>query len=372
MDDHIDTTWPIKPHTRAKHQILTAYLKAWAPIVTRSAGQLPASQRPERALFIDGFAGPGEYSGGELGSPLLVIDELVAHEASFPVPVRCVFVEKRPDRRSHLNAVLASRSAEVKASPNVEIAPITEGDCESVVRSALDVYDSRHTPFGPALTFLDQFGYGAVSMDLIRRLLAHRSSEVLAYLNYRDMNRFLDDESKDSARDSTFGTPVWRNARTSNARERSRFLLGLYRRQLREAAGATYVWDFAMADDNGNLLYWLFFATNHDRGLEVMKRAMWSVDSSGCFGFSDAQDPDQLTMFGSYDDDHLVAALTSKFKGKRASVREIRDWVLVSTPHYKYANVMKRIGREGGFSARSKERIAFSRSDDSDEWVEFA
>jgi three-Cys-motif partner protein len=58
------TTWRLEAHTRAKHEILGRYLQAWTPIL--SASGLP------HILYIDGFAGPGRYDGGEDGSPWLV------------------------------------------------------------------------------------------------------------------------------------------------------------------------------------------------------------------------------------------------------------------------------------------------------------
>ena len=66
------TTWELEPHTRAKHEILVAYLKAWYPIIGRWRG---------RALFVDGFAGPVVYAGGQPGSPILALDTLLAHTA---------------------------------------------------------------------------------------------------------------------------------------------------------------------------------------------------------------------------------------------------------------------------------------------------
>ena len=47
------TTWPLELHTRGKHMVLEHYMGAWLPIMTRWNG---------RVLFIDAFAGPGEYS----------------------------------------------------------------------------------------------------------------------------------------------------------------------------------------------------------------------------------------------------------------------------------------------------------------------
>jgi len=64
-----DTIWPIEPHTSAKHQILRKYLDAWLPILGR---------HNSRIVYIDGFAGPGEYSGGEPGSPIIALEAAYA------------------------------------------------------------------------------------------------------------------------------------------------------------------------------------------------------------------------------------------------------------------------------------------------------
>jgi hypothetical protein len=58
------TRWPLAPHTKIKHEILKRYLNAWLPILGSWAG---------RVVFIDGFAGPGRYSGGEPGSPVIAL-----------------------------------------------------------------------------------------------------------------------------------------------------------------------------------------------------------------------------------------------------------------------------------------------------------
>ncbi|PIU78275.1 MAG: hypothetical protein COZ28_01740 [Candidatus Moranbacteria bacterium CG_4_10_14_3_um_filter_44_15] len=60
------TIWNIEPHTEEKHEILRKYLDAWLPIMTRWNG---------RVLYIDGFAGPGEYIGGKWRLVLFDIPE---------------------------------------------------------------------------------------------------------------------------------------------------------------------------------------------------------------------------------------------------------------------------------------------------------
>src|SRR5262245_51017356 len=66
------TLWPLDPHTRCKHLVLKSYLDAWLPILGTWNG---------RILFIDGFAGPGEYEGGEPGSPMIALNALKNHVA---------------------------------------------------------------------------------------------------------------------------------------------------------------------------------------------------------------------------------------------------------------------------------------------------
>ena len=65
------TTLPkMVPHTAAKHLLLKRYLDRWFPIL---------GKYNQRINYIDGFAGPGEYEGGEPGSPLLAIEAAKYH-----------------------------------------------------------------------------------------------------------------------------------------------------------------------------------------------------------------------------------------------------------------------------------------------------
>jgi three-Cys-motif partner protein len=66
------TIWPLDPHGRVKHLILKRHLDAWLPIMTRSFPRL---------VYVDGFAGPGIYEGGEPGSPIIALRAAI-HNAS--------------------------------------------------------------------------------------------------------------------------------------------------------------------------------------------------------------------------------------------------------------------------------------------------
>src|SRR6266436_4617700 len=83
------TIWELEPHTRAKHEILKRYLQAWMVIL--SQGRFP------EILYIDGFAGPGEYAAGEVGSPIIALDTALGYRSPLTAKVHFLFVEKDDD-----------------------------------------------------------------------------------------------------------------------------------------------------------------------------------------------------------------------------------------------------------------------------------
>jgi len=338
--DKLGTLWDYEPHTAAKHRILRAYLDAWFPI-------LASIKLAKRVVFIDGFAGPGEYSKGEEGSPAIAMRAAFEHKARFVVPVRLVFIEADAARHAHLCKVVARRQQSIAGAANLiqVLAPIA-GDCTAILEKQLDLCASDRSEFGPALVFLDQFGYSDVPMALVQRILAHRHCEVFAYMHAEGMTRFLAQQAIHGAVSDAFGSDAWRRALTVRPSGRAHVLAEEYERALRERAGAKYVWRFAMHDSDGRLIYWLFFCTNSRKGLEVMKGAMLKVDTSGGhFSFSDARSPDQLLMFNP-DPNWLASHLCQSLAGRDVSVEEIEEYVLTSTPLVACKRVLATLERE--------------------------
>ncbi len=98
------TLWSREPHTEGKHLVLKEYLKAWFPILGSTQG---------RIIFIDGFAGPGEYTGGEPGSPVIAMEAFANHSAAHRITAQVflAFIEKRRDRAVYLKSLVAKRES---------------------------------------------------------------------------------------------------------------------------------------------------------------------------------------------------------------------------------------------------------------------
>lgn len=351
MTDTLPTVWQAEPHTLVKHAILRRYLDAWLPILTQQARLLRqqyGSLGSREILFVDGFAGPGKYTGGEPGSPVIALDAAITHKIAFPMPVRLLFVEQREDRFKSLQEVLAPKLAEAAKSQNIHAVDPRQGDCDDVLNTMLDECEAKQIKFGPALAFLDQFGYGAVSMNLISRILSYPQCEVFTYLNYKDMNRWITDDTKADAFTRAFGGEEWREARNLPEKQRRDLLLSKYKQALKDRAGAKYVVSFLMFDKSGIPLYWLLFCTNNPRGLEEMKKAMWYVDKTGEFRFSDRDDPGQMELLSkAFDDTWLAGELSRRLGGKVLTVSQVFEYVLSETPCYLFKGALKQLETAG-------------------------
>lgn len=298
-------------------------------------------------LFVDGFAGPGRYTRGEPGSPILAIESVLGHSYNFPIPISFLFIEERNERHVILQKVLEQYKKRIQESHRINSVRLEKGDCETVLNELLDNYEKTNRKIGPAFFFLDQSGFSDVSMKLIQRIMSQPQCEVFSYLNWDHMNRFLTDKTKWTSLDRTFGSPEWRNALGIESYKRSDFILKTYRTALELKSGSKFVWHFAMCDANDKLLYWLFFCTNNLRGLEEMKRAMFKADPGGGFRFSDKDNPSQLNLFSSYQNEMLAQDLTATLHGKILLLSQVKEFVLTQTPAYLFKNALSLLEDEG-------------------------
>jgi three-Cys-motif partner protein len=152
------------------------------------------------------------------------MEQFLAHPGPLPVPVRVVLIENNRERVARLRSELARLRPRIAASPSIHLDEPNEADASEAIQTILDKHE-RNNQYGAALFFLDQFGYSAVAMAQVRRILSFRSFEVFALVHYRDLDRFLTDASKAPAMSKLFGGEEWRPAIQLGKAARERFLL---------------------------------------------------------------------------------------------------------------------------------------------------
>src|SRR5512135_2995543 len=144
-----DTIWEIDPHTLAKHEILRRYLGAWFPIL---------GTYNQRIVYIDGFAGPGRYKGGEIGSPIIAIQEALKHSHRLHNnQLSFLFMDERVDRIEHLKYELSQIPIPTNFYVNAETGRF---DCE--LKKLLDKLESEGSKLAPTFAFIDPFGFAGL------------------------------------------------------------------------------------------------------------------------------------------------------------------------------------------------------------------
>ena len=332
-------------HTRAKHRILEEYLKAWVPILARG--------QTNRLLYFDGFAGCGELVGNHPGSPIVAIRTALQAHPNDRVKFEVQMVEKEAPRCEHLKEIVRSEQSALRSlTSQIEIhEPICE-ECETAVLALLHEHRKSKKQLGPAFFFLDQYGYSGFSMDLVRQILANSMCETFAYLNWQRLNPYLTDGTKAATITKAMGGDEWKAIQGLNRHARAEGFKTIYMSALRTRAGAKYVYDFAMRDKNNQLIYWLFFCTNERRGLEVMKKAMWKVDPTGRFEFSD-QDVGQGRLL-EYTQSLLADDLYGALVGQKLTSDALKEFVLTKTPEFRFAEAISILKKRGCVEERRK------------------
>ena len=331
MSNISSTIWLLEPHTKAKHEILENYLKAWFPILSKYSG---------RIIYLDGFAGPGVYEGNEPGSPIIAMKTAYEHKQNQVMQkIVFLFIEKDAERATKLKGIIAEHFPELPENMSCQVI------CKEfapAIEQVLHGLESRNAKLAPTFAFLDPFGFSGFPMQLIGRMMKQEKCEVLITFMLSFINRFTDD-LKESTLNELFATEKWKEVRDiENPEERRRFLLELYKTQLMEVGGVEFVRSFEMVNKQNQPVYYLVYGTKHPLGLKVMKEAMWKVDRRGLYKFSDLTDVNQKYLIDYQSPQWVPKAaemVYEYFKGKTVSESEISHFVITKT-RYRYQKLI--------------------------------
>jgi hypothetical protein len=258
------------PHTAAKHRILGNYLSAYFPIM---ASQFSG----EGICFVDAFAGPGVYTDGGDGSPVIALGAASRPDViSTGCSLDFVFIEEHPGRLAHLKVLLAAQNTCFGVH-------MRQGRCEDLLELTLE------------------------ELGLWRRAM---------FVN-------LDGWGVDTP--FTLVERIGENKR--------RFLVDEYRRRLAEC-GFEFQLTFELTDEGGHSLF-LVYGTSSIYGVRKMKDAMWSVDTAAGSKFRDPRDPNQMAFGLSEDSPDLRVLKTQILEqlsgAERISLQALKDFALRET-----------------------------------------
>lgn len=315
--------WPAKPHTLAKIEIVKNYLEAWIPIVGRG----------QRIVYIDGFCGPGEYEGGELGSPIVALRTALNHEHIDKVyEMLFVFVDKEPAYIEHLDGLLQ----ECERPSNVNVMA-KAARFEEIMSEILDYLEKKGTQMAPTFLFVDPFGIRGVSANLLKRFMLNPRCEILLTFMMESVNRFKEHPYFEAHLTKLFGSSDWKECLESgSSKEKDECLVVRFEDTLDEMC--SYHWRFSVVDERNKRVYFLYFGTNSILGLEKMKDAMYKVEPSGTFTFR-TRTRGQMALFDIDTDENFIAGLRqqmlAELAGQQVPIEVLEDFVVAKTVYRK-------------------------------------
>jgi len=285
----------------------------------------------QRVLYIDGFAGPGNYAGGEDGSPLIALKSARDHHSRPKSEVAFIFIEKDKKRFDHLLQIIEQIKPTLPQNFRVHC---VLGSFDDQMTEVLDGIDQERAKLAPSLVFIDPFGFSRTPFHTVKRIMQNPRCEILVTFMYEEINRFLAHPDHADTYDLLFGTDARRAvSRVTNPDDRWRMIHDIYRDQLR-GAGIAYVRSFEMLNQGNRTDYFLFFGTHNLLGLEKMKEAMWTVDPLGTFQFSDFTDANRtMKLFSDEPDfERLKSIIVGQFRTTDVSIENLTNFVLSDTP----------------------------------------
>ena len=304
---------------RPSTDMLRHYLAAWFPIMLH--GGFPG------VTYAEGFAGPGEYAGGEEGSPMIALRQVVDRPdlVKLGKPTRFVFVEQQQDRFDHLRQQVRSLSPRDGRPASIAISG-TRGICQESLISELE----KAGAFGePIFANLDAWG-ADVPHEVVKRIAANPASEVLVTFVSDFFRRFATLDEIDKG-DLQFGNRTWRKVADLPSEAKKPFLVDQYRSVL-HSAGLPMTLTFELVDEGGHGVF-LVYGTRDETGLARMKDAMWKVDPLYGLRFRDPRDVNQLAFNIDQPD---LAPLSEDLRrelndGERHRVKDLRRYTLLKT-----------------------------------------
>jgi len=357
VDEHPDYWQEYTNLQYVKHALLRRYLGGWFPILARWRG---------RVVYIDCHAGRGLHAGGQKGSPLVALETLITHRHLPNIlqnaEVKFLFIEGDSNNKAELEVHLAQHPV-----PNrIKVEIVCEG-FERVIQAIVDNLKSKNLQMAPAFVFVDPYGF-KLSMQLLAQLKSFERCELFVNFMWRHVDMAISNPTQEENMDALFGCHGWRELRKIiDPAERCEAAIQLFQKSL----GARFITWIKMLGENRAIKYVLIHATNHSRGRELMKEAIWSTAPEGNFAARVNDNPQQEFLIQPEPNlKSLADWLWHKYRGHTVRFQEIENELIQTIFLLKHLHEVIRTlrdtdeiqcsGYEGRFSFKQNPLIDFN------------
>jgi three-Cys-motif partner protein len=305
----------LKQVSKAKHIILAKYLRPWSNIL---------GSRHRTLVYVDCFAGPGKYSNGEPGSPVIALRSAKRFlERNQNSRMVLVFTDKD---QGTLNALRTHLEQERPFPSSLTYHCIPE-DARDFVQNLLMV-----VPNGiPTFFFIDPYGH-PLSIPTTNAIVGRRYTEAFVNLMWFRINMDLGNPKKHSNLDGLFGHGDWIKQsflhKSGEDREKQflEYLTAQFRCSFRFPFRIRYSPEDRVRARESRTKYYLIHLSQHPKAALLMKEIMFPLgDQAGTFDYSATRQQDMFLSSPAAQD--LKQYLINNYCGKgiRITFDDLRE-----------------------------------------------
>jgi len=310
-----------KEQSEVKAAIVRKYFMAWFNAIKNTVN----SSGDKKVAYLDLFAGPGRYEDGTTSTPLLVLQEAIAH------PELCkILVTIFNDKNDTNSKSLQSAIDELEGIEKLKYAPVVEN--YEVGTQIVKKFESMN--FVPTLFFVDPWGYKGLSLKLINSVLKDWACECIFFFNYTRINMGLSNDIVKKHMDALFGEERAEELRTQleniTPAKRELAIVEAICKALIDLGGK-FVLPFTFKRPDGSRTsHHLIFVSKHPLGYKIMKSVM-AKESSGhdqgvpSFEYNPSYRSEGLLFDFARPLDELEEMLLDEYAGKTMTMEEIYD-----------------------------------------------
>lgn len=283
-------------HSKIKLELLKQYL---LPAISKM-GYSKFNTKSLVRIF-DGFAGAGEYEDGEIGSPVIILNEVYrvlgnrnAKNINKDLKIKLHYCEKDKENFKKLNLSLKKRMTYVIGKEKSYTYTNKNNGLEvfsynynfvNCVKNMIQKRIEKKEEKVPFFAFIDPFGYKDTPMDLLVNLMNSGKTEIMFNMMYEEINRFItkEDIKLNETHKNFFGCDeielkkLQSNISKKSSKERFLYITNFYKEKLKERN--YYVNSLEIRKDN-KIKMVLFLITKNRNGFILFKDVKHKIQSA--------------------------------------------------------------------------------------------
>lgn len=300
--------------SEAKSRVVSKFFLTWMNIV--------GSRWQEELVYADLFAGSGYHGSGRAKGTALQVMDMIESNDAVHYRVRMLLNEAKPTSVDRLKIGIEQHSA---------FSLLAKSD---IIHSTIDpsMYGRfvDKTEHRPTFWFLDPTGWKGLSLDGISLLTKRRYNDLVFFLSYDNINRFISDPSLEQF----FGESTLSRIRSgisnieNNPQERERVIVAELRRALKELGRDSECMRFGRRLTEGTSHY-LVFVTKSYTGRKVFldiakSESNWTQFGMAVHGFGTSKSALQRSLFAeSGFEDDVDLSILRQYAGRTLPVKRI-------------------------------------------------